>query len=514
VVGSPVIGSLFRHLASYLGGRPKLMYGSGCFANAGGLMNSMRHTLVHVLIMLLMLVGLNLLFTDNQARADQAACDQIKATCKNAGFVQGGGARNGLLLACFQPIVQGTAQPKSASRPLPKINPQVLEACQEGSSLAPVAALAGAPLVAAADGQTVYDPNLKVTWLAEGNLASKQTFGVSNINKSGSMDYATAVRWVEAMNQADQGRGYLGHKNWQLPFVPVTDESCARTGRNGESFGFHCWGSALGSLYYRSLGLHEPNTAVHMPANKVGPFSDFQPYLYWSGSAAADPKQGFVSFSFNSGFQGANVWRNYLYVLPMIKGKLPGVPSTTGKGLEVNPGGQTVYDPIAQVTWLADANLAAKQTFAVADINPDGAMEHTAAVQWVAAMNRADGGRGYLGQRNWQLPETGPPDSSCSMKGTTGFECTDSAMGQLFYKQLALRPGESVVLAPDARLGPFHNIQPYLYWACEGKTPGSDCHSSGPAEGFEWNFSFGNGFQGTNLLGNNLYVMVYFPGAQ
>jgi hypothetical protein len=477
-------------------------------------MDSMRRTLVHVPMLLLMLFGFCLVFTGNQVRADRAACEQIKAACRDAGFVQGGGARNGLLLDCFQPIVQGSAQPKVATRALPRINPQLVDACRRGRESAPVAAPAGAPLMPAADGQTVYDPNLKVTWLADGNLAGKQTFGVSNINKSGSMDYATAVRWVEAMNKTDGGRGYQGHNTWQLPIAPPKDESCARTGRNGESFGFHCWSSALGSLYYRSLGFREPNTTVRIPANTVGPFKDFQPYLYWSGSAAADPKQGFVSFSFNSGFQGANVWRNYLYVLPMIKGRLAGSPPTTGKGLQVNPGGPTIYDPIAQVTWLVDANLAAKQTFGVANINADGAMEHAAALEWVAAMNKADGGRGYLGQREWQLPETGPPDPSCSMKGTTGFDCTGSAMGELFYKQLKLHRGESVVAAPDSKVGPFHGIQPYLYWACEGETAISGCQTSGPAEGFEWNFSFGNGFQGTNLVGNNLYVMVYYPSAR
>jgi hypothetical protein len=267
-------------------------------------------------------------------------------------------------------------------------------------------------------------------------------------------------------------------------------------------------------LYYRSLGLREPNTAVRVPANTIGPFHDFQPYLYWSGSPAADPRQGFVSFSFNSGFQGANVWRNYLYVLPMFKGKLPGTPRAVGEGLQVNPGGQTVYDPIAKITWLADANLAAKQTFGVAGINPDGAMEHPTAVEWVAAMNRADQGRGYLGQTGWQLPETGPPDPSCSMKGTTGFDCTGSAMGELFYKQLRLHRGESVVAVPDVKVGPFHDIQPYLYWACEAETASSACQTNGPADGFTWNFSFGNGFQGTNLLANHLYVIVYFPGAK
>jgi hypothetical protein len=39
-----------------------------------------------------------------------------------------------------------------------------------------------------------------------------------------------------------------------------------------------------------------------MPNNTAGPFGNFQPYLYWSKSAAADPKQGFVSFPFNTGF--------------------------------------------------------------------------------------------------------------------------------------------------------------------------------------------------------------------
>ena len=475
-------------------------------------MDSARRTLVSVLVLL----ALCLVFANGPVRADRAACDQIRTACKDAGFVLGGGARNGLLLDCYQPIVQGTAQPRLASRPLPNINPQVVNACRSGSDSASggpsVAPPAGAPLVPAADGKTVYDPNLNVTWIADGNLAGKQTFGVSGINKSGSMDYATAVRWVEAMNKLDGGAGYLGHNNWQFPTAPVKDETCARTGRNGESFGFHCSGSALGSLYYRSLGLREPDTAVRMPANTAGPFHDFQPYLYWSESAAADPRQGFVSFSFNSGFQGANVILNYLYVLPMIKGKLPGTPAATGERLQVNPGGQTVYDPMAQVTWLADANLAAEETFGVAGINMDGSMEHATAVEWIAAMNHADQGRGYLDETSWQMPETGPPDPSCSMKGTTGYDCTGSAMGELFYKRLRLHRGESVVAVPDVNVGPFHDIQPYLYWACEAETAASPCQSNGPADNFEWNFSFGNGFQGTNLLANDLYVIVYYPG--
>ncbi len=120
-------------------------------------MASIRRTLVRLLILLMMLLGLTLVFPGSQVRADRAACDQIRTACKNAGFVLGGGARNGLLLDCFQPIVQGTAQPKSASIPLPTIDPQWVNACRAGRDSAPVAAPANAPLVPADDGQTVYD---------------------------------------------------------------------------------------------------------------------------------------------------------------------------------------------------------------------------------------------------------------------------------------------------------------------------------------------------------------------
>jgi hypothetical protein len=373
-----------------------------------------------------------------------------------------------------------------------------------------VSAAPGPPASGTAE-PIVHDSRLGVSWLTDGNLPATQSFGVPGINKSGSMDYATALRWVLAMNTSNNGSGYLGHNNWQLPTTPDTDGRCERTGRHGESFGFHCSAGALGSLYYETWGLQEPNTAVAIPHGATGPFSNFQPYLYWSKSAASDPKQGFVSFSFNTGFQGANVWRNHLYVLPMIKGKLAGTAAATAGGLQVNPGGQTIFDPASQVTWLANANLAAEQTFGVAGITADGSMDHNTAVLWIDAMNKADYGRGFLGQTQWDLPDTGPPDPSCSMKGTTGFDCSASAMGGLYYKQLGLRRGEPAVATPDMKVGAFHNIQPYLYWSCAADNVQSVCRANGPAEGFEWNFSFGNGFQGTNLARNYLYVMVYYP---
>jgi hypothetical protein len=482
-----------------------------------------------------------------QPPVDSRPCDQITAACTAAGFTQGGvSTGTGLQVDCVIPIMQGIAQPASAARPLPHVAPDVVSACKArnprfgqpistadqvptASLKAPTASAAAvpdagveSPQVTSGEarqfppgnaGQVVYDSQLNVSWLADGNLAAKQSFGVSGINKSGSMTYQTALLWVQALNAYNKGGGYLGHNNWQLPTAPQNDPHCDRTGTQGESFGFHCSGSALGSLYYNTLHLQEPNTAVPIPSGTTGPFSNFQPYLYWSKSAAANATQGFVSFSFNTGFQGANVWRNHLYVMPMIKGKLPGMPPPPdGTRLRVNPGGQTVYDPVSNVTWLANANLAAKQTFGVAGISSDGTMDHSTAVLWIDAMNKTDHGHGYLGHKEWDLPETGPPDPSCSMKGTTGFGCNASPMGHLYYDEFAFPAGAPVVTTPDVKLGPFHDIQPYLYWACEARTAQSPCETQGPASGFQWNFSFGNGFEGTNLVQNYLYAIVYFPG--
>ncbi len=375
---------------------------------------------------------------------------------------------------------------------------------------------ARAALQLSADGLTVYDPANNITWLANANTPAANRFGLpvcsgasinlqTCINPSGSMSYQAAATWVAAMNAAN----YLGHGNWQLPTTALTDNTCPLVGPNGGSFGYMCMGSALGSLFYIGLALQAPNTPVPIPNQPVGPFTNFQPYSYWAQSSTAQ------TFSFNSGYVGSNTQTDFLYVLPMIPGKLPGTPPATGAGLQVNPGGQTVYDPIANVTWLANANIAATNAFGLPPcktfntprlcVAPDGAMNTGSAVQFVANMNTYNG-TGYLGQTNWQLP---PLDASCQEYNCTG---ASNPMGRLFYNQLGLTQGMPVVPTPDIAVGPFTNIQPYLYWSCQANTIQDPCSTTLPAPNFEWSFSFGSGFQGTDLFPNDLYVTAYFPG--
>jgi len=379
--------------------------------------------------------------------------------------------------------------------------------------------LSGATLVLSADGITVYDATNNITWLADFNLPASNRFSIpvctgtnvgvqTCINPSGSMNYGAAVKWVAAMNAAN----YLGQSNWQLPTTALVDNTCGKTGPSGQSFGFGCKAGALDTIY-NNVGLKSPDTAVPIPANTAGPFGNVQPYLYWSQSvSSAGVSSGNATFSFATGWQGANTLPNFLYLWPMIPGKLPGTPAATGAGLQVNPGGATVYDPVTNITWLANANLAATQAFGLPPctsptapslcIAQDGAMTWNSASQYVANLNTA----AYLGQTNWQAPTI---STTCPGYGCDG---TDNPLGSLFYDQFGLVEGAAAVATPNISVGPFNNLQPYLYWSCVANTVQDSCQSAGPAANFEESYSFGAGFQGTDLLANTLFVTAYFVG--
>ena len=89
------------------------------------------------------------------------------------------------------------------------------------------------------DGDVVYDVVNGVAWLADANLPAKILpdkkpkdnnfrFGLPLcptltieptepcVNPSGSMNYTSAVAWIQGMNDAN----YLGHSDWQLPTAP------------------------------------------------------------------------------------------------------------------------------------------------------------------------------------------------------------------------------------------------------------------------------------------------------
>jgi len=381
---------------------------------------------------------------------------------------------------------------------------------------------ASGTLVLSTDGVTVYDSANGVTWLANANLPATNRFGLpvcgssaidikACVNASGSMSYQAAAAWVQAMNAAN----YLGHSNWQIPTTPILDTACSFVGPQNNSFGWGCAAGALASLY-NALGLKAPGSAVPPSTAKVGPFSNLQPNLYWTGTSVVQPS-GFgccATFSFNSGWQGSNITPNTLFVLPMIPGKIAGAATPVGTGLQINSGGATVYDPIANVTWLANANLAATNSFNLPQctapgsphlcVSQSGAMNSDSATQFIANMNAA----AYLGQTNWQLPVADPNCASSYLcPGTTG------PLQILFYTQLGVTPGMPVVSAAAMAVGPFTGIRPYLYWTCGADTVQSPCQYVA-APGFQFSFWFDNGFEGTDVLAHDMYVTAYFPGTR
>ena len=59
------------------------------------------------------------------------ACAALRQVCVQAGFVpQGARAGEGLVVDCIRPIMQGIPQPQRATKPLPAIDPQLVEACR------------------------------------------------------------------------------------------------------------------------------------------------------------------------------------------------------------------------------------------------------------------------------------------------------------------------------------------------------------------------------------------------
>jgi len=67
-----------------------------------------------------------------QPKEGAGPCQQIRASCEQAGFERGAAkGGGGLLVDCVRPIMQGTPQPANAAKPLPQVDAQLVEACKQ-----------------------------------------------------------------------------------------------------------------------------------------------------------------------------------------------------------------------------------------------------------------------------------------------------------------------------------------------------------------------------------------------
>lgn len=126
-------------------------------------------------------------------------------------------------------------------------------------------------------------------------------------------------------------------------------------------------------------------------------------------------------------------------------------------------GGQAVYDSDLNITWTADANLAATLPFGLANTAPSpdsgnqpGSMWGTRRDAWIDALN-AYQGTGYLGFDDWRLTS-----DNCT---SAGYGCTNSEFGHLFYDELGGSAHQPVGAAGRPYLSLFSNIvQNNWYW--------------------------------------------------
>ena len=338
-----------------------------------------------------------------------------------------------------------------------------------------------AQLQPSADGLTVYDATLKVTWLANANLAATNSFGVTGVNPDGSMSWNTAQNWVAAMNAAN----YLGHNDWTLPPTLQPDPGCTQK-TSLATFAYNCTGSHMGELFYNALGGSKGASMSSLNNSSARLFRNFQPYLYWSGTVYPVVGKSSWSFSFDNGFEGTNLNANAMYAIPEFTEEHvtpPPPPPNVGIGVTPAVDAKSTLAPSANGQLVYDATLK---------------------ITWLAAMNAAD----YLGHRDWRLPKTTQPDQGCSittvkLRQSSGYNCRHGEMGELFYTQLGSQAGSSLQVTHGREAGLFRNFQQSLYWS-EADTEQSSVGA--------WTFSFGNGFQGTNFFSNGLYVMPVFDG--
>ncbi len=410
-----------------------------------------------------------------------------------------------------------------STRPMPNARPLSDAAKSPAAERPKFSGLPGAPftthgLEPADWGLIVYDENQGVCWMADANFAGnpldRAMLGVSGINPDGTMDYATALLWVAALNSFDGGHGVLGHNNWQLPTTPQFDSTNCSSDNNGD-FGLLCSGSGLGNLYNVGLNQRIPNSVAPDFTNVVGPVRNLQPGLYWTADTNSG---GQVTFSFNTGIDGSNTTKyNYFHVLPVTHEML-GTPAS-GSGvvpyISGSGAGKAVYDTHRGVSWTLDANLAGAEKFGVkgnASMGPTISGDYLAAPLidadgtmlfatiegspgWITAMNASD----YAGSEKWELPTL--------------------AEIMALYQDLKLAVGDTR-LETDTTLELFYNLQPGFYWSCQRDQSGnrqSPCdpglypgmNSNGTI--LEYSFNFDNGFEGTDFNTKEFYVMVYYP---
>jgi hypothetical protein len=189
--------------------------------------------------------------------------------------------------------------------------------------------------------------------------------------------------------------------------------------------------------------------------------------------------------------------------------------SSTANAELIDRAGGLIYDPVLDITWLSDANLAAGSAYDNGTSSNDGIMTWANAVAWAGNLSYYDNIRGRIWD-DWRLPSTAPVNGVSFNYGLSYDGSTDlgwniisphSELSYMFYVNLenkGLRDvlgnsqsGEGLIDDPnnpsDESL--FLNLQS-AYW--------SSTTYLGPDVGsfpFAWDFIMGGGTQSRAFQG-------------
>lgn len=146
----------------------------------------------------------------------------------------------------------------------------------------------------------------------------------------------------------------------------------------------------------------------------------------------------------------------------------------------VDMGDETIYDTDLQLSWLKDANTS-------------GPMNWSTATTWADSLV-------FAGFDDWRLPTTLQSDLSCDWpyNSDSGFNCTGSEMGHLYYTELMNPAGGQLT-----NTGNFSYLLPYGYWS--GTEYASNTYKA-------WVFYFGNGNQYSDRMDINYYALAVRSG--
>ena len=158
--------------------------------------------------------------------------------------------------------------------------------------------------------------------------------------------------------------------------------------------------------------------------------------------------------------------------------------TNTSAALLERLGGLAYYDTDADLTWLANANSAG------------GMLSLDAANTWIGNLT-VDGVSG------WRLPDTLQPDPTCGYQSSdesSGFDCTGSEMGNMFYNALGNSSGSLT------NTGPFSNLFPANFWSATKfePLPGID--------DLAWSFNMAIGNQAWTVDRNSMFIWAMQSG--